>query len=220
MRIRRHKIKKNPNTIALHEFSAAVINKNTKVEKEHIITKIKKRQSFYTLCLSSFFVLIILLILLIIGTSFKKYIKINTYDSGTLSVEYDTNDNGIGDIISLTDSDIIDDLKIKDDKTYGFTITNESKSLVKYKINILKDNDIIRLDNCKDKLFPDELIKYNINGGKIFTLNGKFSSNRYTLIEDVIPGNSSKIYYINVWVDKDAEYMDRHFHGIIDVNME
>ncbi|MDO4996086.1 MAG: hypothetical protein Q4E69_02795 [Bacilli bacterium] len=219
MKLFKTKINKDSSRVVIHSLSEALIKKNPNVEKEHIITKIKKHERFYTICLSAIFVLVFILITLLVGTSYKYFKKMNSYVSGDLVVEYSPTVNGIGDVITLDDTDIVDDFKIKDNETYKFTITNNSFKKALYKISIRVDKDIIELDGCGNNIFSDNNIKYNINKGDIFSLEGKKLKDRYVLIEDVIPGKSTKVYNLNVWLDKDTLYEGKHFHGIIEVDV-
>ena len=219
MKLFKTKINKDSSRVVIHSLSEALIKKNPNVEKEHIITKIKKHERFYTICLSAIFVLVFIIITLLVGTSYKYFKKMNSYVSGDLVVEYSPTVNGIGDVITLDDTDIVDDFKIKDNETYKFTITNNSFKKALYKISIRVDKDIIELDGCGNNIFSDNNIKYNINKGDIFSLEGKKLKDRYVLIEDVIPGKSTKVYSLNVWLDKDTLYEGKHFHGIIEVDV-
>lgn len=213
-------IKKDSSRRVLHKLSNIVIKKNSNIEKEHIITKIKKHEKFYTLCLAGFFVLLFIIITFFVGTSHRFFKKMNSYNSGDLTVEYSPSTNGIGDVITLDDSKITDDGKIKNNETYKFTVTNNGFNRSIYKISIRIDKDIIELDGCNNNLFSDNLIKYNINKGNVFTLQSKKENDKYILIEDVIPAKSTKVYSMNVWIDRSAKYEGKHFHGIIEVDVE
>lgn len=220
MRFRKAKINKDSSRVVIHSLSEALIKKNPNVEKEHIITKIKKHERFYTVCLSAIFVLVFIGVTLLVGTSYRYFKKMNSYVSGDLVVEFSPTINGIGDVITLDDNNMIDDFKIKDNETYKFTITNNSFKKSLYRISIRVDKDIIELDGCGSNLYNDKNIKYNINKGDIFSLEGKKLKDNYVLIEDVIPGKSTKVYSMNVWVDKDSLYEGKHFHGIIEVDVK
>lgn len=220
MRFRKAKINKDSSRVVIHSLSEALIKKNPNVEKEHIITKIKKHERFYTICLSAIFVLVFIGVTLLVGTSYRYFKKMNSYVSGDLVVEFSPTINGIGDVITLDDNNMIDDFKIKDNETYKFTITNNSFKKSLYRISIRVDKDIIELDGCGSNLYNDKNIKYNINKGDIFSLEGKKLKDNYVLIEDVIPGKSTKVYSMNVWVDKDTLYEGKHFHGIIEVDVK
>lgn len=220
MVFRRKRISKASSRNVLHKYNESIIIKNPSIEKEHIITKIKRREKFYNLCLTSIFVCIFILILCLVGTSYRHFTS-NIYESGSLSVQYEPVSDGISDIITLTDSNILEDGKAYDLDGYKFTITNTSNTKVKYQIAIRIDDDYIMLDGCKNNLFDISKIKYNINKGHIYTLDSTQNiDNQYILIEDVIPAKASKPYSLNVWVDKNMDYQDRHFHGVIEVNMK
>lgn len=200
------------------KLTAQDIKKYSNIEKEHVITKIKRHERLYTFYTVILFIGILLGTTLLIGTSFKYIASMNSYNSGNLLVEYTSVNNVIGNVITLTDQDIIEDAKIKDNHTYTFTITNTSNVRSKYAIKIYRDDEFIKLDNCRDKLFKDTQIKYNINNGSIFYLHTKKEKDSYTLIEDTIPANSTKVYSLNIWVDKDTLQNDRHYHGLIEVD--
>lgn len=220
MKFRKTKISKDSSRVVIHSISEILIKKNPNIEKEHIINKIKKHEKFYTICLSCVFILVFISITLLIGTSYKYFKKMNSFVSGDLIVEYSSTINGIGDVITLDDSNIVDDGKVKDNETYKFTITNNSLKKTIYKISIRIDKDIIELDNCSSNLFKDYNIRYNINKGDAFNLADKKAKDNYVLIEDVIPGKSTKVYSMNVWVDRDTKFEGKHFHGIIEVDVK
>lgn len=217
---KKFKVKKDSSRVVLHKLTNVVIKKNSKVEKEHIITKIKKHEKFYTICLSCAFVLIFIGVALVFGTSFRYFKNMNSYSSGDVIVEYAPSSNGIGDVISLTDSDITEDGKVKNNETYKFTVTNNGLKKVAYKISIRYDNDIVDLDGCGKNIFEDNLVKYNINKGNVFTLENKKDNNKYILVEDIVPARSTRIYSMNVWIDREAKLEGKHFHGVIEVDVE
>ena len=219
MRFRKAKVNKDSSRVVIHSLSEALIKKNPNVEKEHIITKIKKHERFYTICLSAIFVLVFIGVTLLVGTSYRYFKKMNSYVSGDLVVEYSPTVNGIGDVITLDDNNILHDSIIKNNETYKFTVTNNSFKKTLYRISIRVDKDIIELDGCGNNIFSDSNIKYNINKGDIFSLEGKKLKDRYILIEDVIPGKSTKVYSMNVWLDNNTLPEGRHFHGIIEVDV-
>lgn len=219
MKHKKFRVTKDSSKIVLHKLTQAVIKKNPNIEKEHIITKIKRHERLYTLGLSFLFILFIVGITLVVGTSYKYFRDINSYKSGVLVVNYRASNNGIGDIITLDDSYILDDNKVKDGEQYSFTITNNASCEVSYNISIRLDNDFIDLDNCRNNLFDYRSIKYNINKGSVKSLKDLINEDQYLLSSDVIPPKSTKVYTLNVWLDKDTLMEGRHFHGIIEVDM-
>ena len=219
MKHKKFRVTKDSSKIVLHKLTQAVIKKNPNIEKEHIITKIKRHERLYTLGLSFLFIIIIVGITLIVGTSYKYFKDINSYKSGVLIVNYKASDNGIGDIITLDDSYILEDNKVKDLEQYSFTITNNASCEVSYNISIRLDNDFIDLDNCRDNLFDYSDIRYNINKGNVKYLKDMINEEQYLLASDVIPANSTKVYILNVWLNKETLMEGRHFHGIIEVDM-
>ena len=203
--------------LVLRKLRIQNINKNPNVEREHFINKIKKHERLYTVCLSSFILLILLGISIVIGWNYKNILYLNTYESRKLAVDYSTYKNVIGDIVTLTDEDIQDDILASEKQTHRFTITNKSDKATKYLIVFLKDYDFIELDGCKDRLFNEESIRFNINNGKVYSLTEKNVNSNYILEEDVIPANSSKMYNLNMWVNKITAKNDRHYHGKIQI---
>ncbi len=201
--------------LVLRKLRIQSINKNPNVEREHFINKIKKHERLYTVCLSSFILVILLIISIMIGRNYKNILYLNTYDSANLLVDYSTYKNVIGDVVTLTDEDIQDDILASEKQTHRFTITNKSDKTTKYLIVFVKDNDFIKLDKCEDKLFNEESIRFNINNGTIFSLEDKNRNHNYILDEDVIPANSTKMYNLNMWVNKITSKNDRHYHGKI-----
>lgn len=220
MRLRKFRVKKDSSRSVIHKINRVFVNKNPNIDKEHIITKIKKHERLYLLGLSSCFLLLFILFSLIIGTSYKYFAGMNSYKSGALDISYTPNDNGIGDIITLNDANIMDDNKIKNESTYSFSITNNKNDTYKYRVIIKKDEEFIKIDACGNNLFKDTYIKYNINKGKVNYLSSKKEKEDYILLEDVISAKSTKYYDLNVWLDNNTPREERHFHGIIEVEME
>ena len=220
MKFRRFKINKDSSRVVLHKLSNVVIKKNPNVQKEHIITKIKKHERLYIGLLACIFIVIFMGIGLIVGTSYKHFMAINSFDVGDLTVEYSPTLNGIGDIVTLYDSSIMPDSKAKEEEGNKFLITNNSSKKMYYNIILDLDEEFINLDNCREKMFLDSEIKFNINGGKPIFLESRNDSGRYLLMEDWIPANSSKYYSLNMWIDNNTKMEDKHFHGIIDVDVK
>ena len=203
--------------LVLRKLRIQSINKNPNVEREHFINKIKKHERLYTVCLSSIILVILLGISIMIGRNYRNILYLNTYDSANLLVDYSSYKNVIGDVVTLTDEDIQDDILASEKQTHRFTITNKSNKATKYLIVFVRDNEFIKLDNCGDRLFNEESIRFNINNGTIYSLEDKNVNHNYILEEDVIPANSTKMYNINMWVNKITSKTDRHYHGKIQI---
>lgn len=219
MRFRRLKVNKDSSRDIIRKLNRPVVLKNSEVEKEHIITKIKRKEKFYTLCLSSCFLIVFCVVTLVVGKSYKYFFDVNAYESGNLIVEYTPTSNGIGDVITLDDAKIVEDALVKNNEDYKFLVTNNGLSQAKYKITIRLDRDFMKLDGCEDRFFNASNIKYNLNKGSINYLSSKYKDGEFVISEDVIPGNSTKVYSLNVWLDKNTKYEDKHFHGVIEISM-
>ena len=187
-------ISKDSKRKVIHKLNSSNIMKSSNIEKEHVITKFKRNERKYMFYSVSFFLII---------DKFK--------------VTYSNSSSGINNIITLTDADILEDNRIKNEDSYNFILNNSSKKTIKYQIRIRKDKELIKLDKCSNKLFTDNEIKYNINRGSIFYLSTKEEDGNYVLLEDVIKKNTSKVYSMNVWVDNRVELSEKHFHGILEV---
>ena len=122
-------------------------------------------------------------------------------------------------MITLSDSNIIEDKLAKYKEEYVFFINNPTFRKLKYRVTIKQDNELIELDGCGNRLFSDKDIKFNINGSSVKYLSNKKSGDEYIIVEDVIPGNSTKKYIMNVWIDKNVSKDDKHFHALIEVDM-
>lgn len=212
-------INKNSKRKVIHKLSSSNIKKNPNIEKEHIITKFKKNEKKYLFYSVSCFLIFSLIIIFFGCMSLKSYLSLNDYTSGDLIVSYSNTKEGVSDIITLTDADVLEDSKVKDESNYNFIVNNQGKKDLKYQIRIREDKDFIKLDECFNKLFDSNDIKYNINRGSIFYLGTKEIDGNYILLEDIIKKNTSKVYSMNIWVDKSVKLNDRHFHGIIEVKL-
>lgn len=204
--------------LVLRKLRIQSINKNPNVEREHFINKIKKHERLYTVYLSTFILLILLGISIVIGRNYKNILYLNTYDSGKLLVDYSTYKNVIGDVVTLTDEDIQDDILASEKQTHRFTITNKTDKATKYRIVFEKDDDFIKLDKCGDNLFNVDNIRFNINNGNVYSLKDKdIIDGAYLLEEDFIPANSTKMYNVNIWLNKITPKNNRHYHGKIQI---
>ena len=204
--------------LVLRKLRIQSINKNPNVEREHFINKIKKHERLYTVYLSTFILLILLGISIVIGRNYKNILYLNTYDSGKLLVDYSTYKNVIGDVVTLTDEDIQDDILASEKQTHRFTITNKTDKATKYRIVFEKDDDFIKLDKCGDNLFNVDNIRFNINNGNVYSIKDKdIIDGAYLLEEDFIPANSTKMYNVNIWLNKITPKNNRHYHGKIQI---
>ncbi len=210
-------ISKDSKRKVIHKLNSSNIMKSSNIEKEHVITKFKRNERKYMFYSVSFFLIIAFILIFSFCISFKRNVSLNEYSNDKFKVTYSNSSSGINNIITLTDADILEDNRIKNEDSYNFILNNSSKKTIKYQIRIRKDKELIKLDKCSNKLFTDNEIKYNINRGSIFYLSTKEEDGNYVLLEDVIKKNTSKVYSMNVWVDNRVELSEKHFHGILEV---
>ncbi len=212
----KNKVKKASSRVVLHKLSNVVIKKNSNIEKEHIITKIKKHEKIYLTCLSSIILLIFILLMLLVGTSFE-YFGVNEYKDGNLIIEYAPNENGLSSTITLNDSKILKDSVAKEELGHSFSIENTSSSQIKYQIIVSKDKELINVDQCSNNLYDDIYIKYTINDNTPSYLSKSKLDDYYLIREDIIPAKSTKYYNIKIWLDENTPINGKHFHGIIEI---
>ncbi len=183
------------------------INKNSKNEKRHIINKMKKKEFKYTVCLVAFF----MIVFAIVGYN------VLYFDNKLLLNDV----NGIKDVrnvssssptILLTNDDVVSDSEGLISHVYTINVENKTSNLVKYHLNLVKDEDVTKLCNCSDKVFSNSQIKYSLNGKDVETFADDM------LVKDIILSkNETDSISFRVWIDKNSvenlDTSDYHFHG-------
>ena len=134
--------------------------------------------------------------------------------TGTLALEFNDTDKGLGNIISLNGEYPISDSEGLKKDPYTFKITNTGSINATYKIQILDDSSMIEEDGCINELLRKEVIKYSIDGSNPLVLaNAKDG----VIKTGILKGGESAVHSIKMWISDLAENTDlgKHYHGKI-----
>ncbi len=178
------------------------------------LTKIFKRE--VTLTIMS----IIGVTIIMLGGSYSIFSTItkskdsNVLKTGTLALEFNDTDEGLGNVISLNGEYPISDSEGLSKKPYTFKITNTGSIDASYKIQILDDSSMIEEDGCINNLLRKEVIKYSIDGESPVVLS---SASDGVVKTGTLTGGESVVHNIKMWISDLAENSDlgKHYHGKI-----
>ena len=156
-----------------------------------------------------------------IFSSVQKSENYNTITVGTLKIDFNDTEDGLGNIIKLNGAYPESDNDGQKEEPYTFKITNSGNISANYKVKILDDTDMIESDNCQDNLLDKTKIKLSINGGEPITLSDK-EANSYEIANGILTPNNSRTYKIRIWITDQAgnEVLGKHYHGKIIVEGE
>lgn len=194
----------------LEDLKAGMIRKNSSVDIGHTIKKIQlgeKRLAFIlgififvAVCLTSYFVLN--------GINTKE-----DYSSlGPLRVAFSNNDDGMGDIVSLTEMvSNIDGGSFKSYET-DFKVINNSSTDSHYAVYLENYIDQEEYDGCFNKIIDHNNIYFSIDGSLPTTLSSVDYNGGYLIAEGLVFADSETSHTLQVW-SSDNGY--GHYHGKI-----
>ena len=192
------------------KLTQADIKKYSMNELDHVILKIKANEVKYTIISVLIILLVFFFVSYMIFSSVQERISHNLLKNGNLYIEFQTRENGLGDIIDLVDVGTYDSSKDVLD-TYKVTITNDSIEERRYQVFIVDDVDMIEVDGCRDIFLDRSFLRYNINDGVEMSLSNDSEKN---VIFGTLGGKKSVTYTIKVWVS-DTYLENPHYHGKI-----
>lgn len=219
MRVKKEEVKvdtktKKKSKLKVKHLRMEEIKKNNSIEVDHTIRKIKEREFKLTLMFVCIFLVVLISSTLIVGFSIQTFKEYNKVSSGDLIISYDENDNMLDDVITLDNNDVMSYDEGLESDTYKFTITNDTDTNIRYIVKIVRDYDMIELDECSDMLFSDENIMISLDGKFVGMLADFYDGNEYIICEDRVETDSSHTYELGIWVDEN--YVNNgHYHGKI-----
>ena len=184
------------------------IIKNSDVDISKNIKRIKKEER-YTIILVTFFVVVILLSLYSFSKSVLNTNYEDSYISGDLKIDYGRNDNGIRDSISIRYPNQV--------LEYDFSIYNNSDIDKKFIIYLMDDNDLIKYENCRDKIIDYKYVLFKLNDKYEDSLSRYYKDNKYIIEEASINPKDTKYYHLKIYFDKNVKEI-YHYHSIIVVD--
>ena len=120
-----------------------------------------------------------------------------------LTIKYDVDDKGVKNTISIYDDK---------EYSYNFYITNNANSYNRIYIYLRTDDDLIKLDNCSDKIIDYSLIDYEINGKK-GNIMDSLVDDKYIILVDELTAHEQKSYELKIKLNGVG-----HYHSIIKVS--
>lgn len=149
-------------------------------------------------------------------SSVQKQESYNTITVGTLKVDFNEGDDGLGNIIKLNGAYPTSDSDGQSTSPYSFKINNTGSLDAYYSIKILDDLDMIFEDSCSNNLLDKSKIKVSINGDTPFIL-GTLESKEYEITNGFLKVNETRQFEIRIWIDENAgnEVLKKHYHGKI-----
>ena len=167
------------------KLKSSDISRNSSVQVNHTIKRIKEHEKRYTTLLVFFF----LSIFLLIGYHFI------SIDSSTLLSNYKEYDDEIrgllskGELVTLTEKSIISDEEGSKSIPYVYYLYNRSLKNINYDLVFSLDENDIDLSS----------IKYSINGGSVHILS---ENNGIISLNQKINGREDTYYNVRMWIDE------------------
>lgn len=177
------------------------ILKNNSINVEYNIKRIKKERR-YTIILVICFIVMFFVIGLSIFTDIDS-LNMSVENVNNLTIRYEVDDKGVKNTIS-----------IYDDKEYSYelSILNNDNKYNRFYIYLKTDDDLIKLDNCSDKLVDYSLVNYEINGNS-GNIKDTLIDDKYVVLVDELAPHEKKNYRLKIKLNGVG-----HYHSIIKVN--
>lgn len=189
----------------MRSSSRKYINKNGKIEKKHIINKMKNKEFKYTFIL----VMVFMVAFVIIGYNALKFDN-NLLLNDIKNIKVAENVSSSSQTILLTDNDVMKDEEGLSSYVYKINVKNDTSNAVSYQLNLVKDENVLSICDCGNKQLNSNQIKYSLNDGRVKVLNNDM------LIKDInLENGEAENILVRVWVDSENENVETgsHFHG-------
>ena len=177
------------------------IIKNNSINVEYNIKRIKKERRYTIILVICFTVLFFIIGLSIFNNIDSLNMSVEHIDN--LTIKYDVDDKGVKNTISIYDDK---------EYSYNFYITNNANSYNRIYIYLRTDDDLIKLDNCSDKIIDYSLIDYEINGKK-GNIMDSLVDDKYIILVDELTAHEQKSYELKIKLNGVG-----HYHSIIKVS--
>jgi hypothetical protein len=177
------------------------ILKNNSINVEYNIKRIKKERR-YTIILVICFIVMFFVIGLSIFIDIDS-LNMSVENVDNLTIRYEVDDKGVKNTIS-----------IYDDKEYSYelSILNNDNKYNWFYIYLKTDDDLIKLDNCSDKLVDYSLVNYEINGNS-GNIKDTLIDDKYVVLVDELAPHEKKNYRLKIKLNGVG-----HYHSIIKVS--
>ena len=177
------------------------ILKNNSINVEYNIKRIKKERR-YTIILVICFIVMFFVIGLSMFTDIDS-LNMSIENVDNLTIRYEVDDKGVKNTISIYDDK---------EYSYEFSIVNNDNKYNRFYIYLKTDDDLIKLDNCSDKLIDYSLVNYEINGNS-GNIKDTLVDNKYIVLVDELSAHEKRNYKLKIKLSGKG-----HYHSIIKVN--
>jgi hypothetical protein len=206
--------KKKKEKESVTKLTIADINKNSNIEVDHTIRKIKEKELRLTLMWTCIFLLIFIVSAFTVGFSVVKLREYSNVESGDLIITFNEKSDNLDNIITLDNNNVLSYEDGLESDAYKFTIENKSNKNNKYKITLEDDLEMMFLDECEEMQFDKKYMYFSINNKIIGLVSDLYNGSEFVIYEDVISGNEKKEFEFRIWVDR--SYINNgHYHGLI-----
>ncbi len=197
------------------KLTISQIKRGNGIQVRSVISRMKAREVELTIISVVSILIVILITAFFTFSSVQKTGENNILRTGGFNVSFNDDNKGLGDIISLVNSDPLDDQDGLKTKPYYFTITNNRKGKSTYVVKLEMDYDMIEADKCQDKLLEVDVLKYSIDGEKPISLKGMKDS--YQIFSETLSGEEEVNHSIRIWVSNtfNDDMSNKHFHSKI-----
>lgn len=189
------------------------IKRGEGAQVDHLLTRIKARESQLVFIFVTVVLFIILVSLYFVFSSVRESVRYNVMKVGDFEVTFNNREKNLGDIVDLTP---IVPMSLEDGKkteSYKLKILNTSSTPKSFQLKLMKDVAMIQEDDCSKIQLPGQYIHYQIDTYTPQLLDAnKRSPILYT---DTLDGEEVKFIEVRLWVDEflPKEYLDYHFHS-------
>ena len=151
-----------------------------------------------------------------IFSSTQKAENFNTLTVGTLTIDFNDTDSGLGNIINLNGAYPESDEDGLKETPYTFKITNTGNVDADYTVKVADDTEMISKDGCSNNLLDKSDIKISIDGETPVLLSDT-ESNSYTITTGTLKAGENKTHLVRIWLKDSAgnEVLNKHYHGKI-----
>ena len=188
------------------------IKKYSSNQIDHVILKIKANERKYTIITVSVILVVFLISSYFVFSKIQKSKYDSVFRTGSLYYEFGKNSTGLGDTINLVDTLPLSDNEGLKTKKYTVKIRNKADVEKTFQIFISDDEEMIKYDECSNRLTDRKYVKYSVNDEEASYLEEK----DLPVIEGVIKPNEELSYDLHVFVG-DAYNLNKkvHYHGRI-----
>lgn len=188
------------------------IKKYSSNQIDHVILKIKANERKYTIITVSIILFVFLVSSYFVFSKIQKTQSDAVFRTGSLYYEFGNSTTGLGDTINLVDTlPLTDDEGLKT-KKYVVKIRNNADVEKTFQIFISDDEEMIKYDECSNKLTDRKYVRYSVDGESVLSLE----SEDIPVVEDKLGPKNEVTYNLRVFIGEDYNLNKKiHYHGRI-----